>query len=1502
MDDDEDGFRTSSLLSSTEIGITQVRVNDNNSIEATVKIEKINDEIVTPAVGMFDCKKCDLKYKYYTSWLNHMEREHDGQLNNDPESDVEQDYDDENSRRTSKRRRRPQTPRMTVKKKKTDKESSTSTSETEDGSSSDWEPFLDDEDDEDYQEVDKKSKKKTGFCKRRGRPPKVKKVIYGDDDEVPSKSVKNRASTKRSIPNRIKQLSKPSVVWTHFNSTDNSLKKECIHCRKLLTFDPESGSTGHLWKHLYAEHDIVNPNAKEGTHEKKLTKKATNVNNVTKRRSTFSQVWQHFEKSEDRSKAICKHCSKVMKYTEKSGTTAHFWYHLWTEHQILNPKSDGPKKSWLSKIKFPSESENDSEDATSVENDNEDSNSQTMVKRGKTSSIWKYFEEVDPSQIRCNECQETLYRNPGYASTTHMWRHLYRQHGISKDGIDTKASKVEKGKRGKYSLVWKYFKQDKENSDATCTSCSDFKTACFGKVTKEMMEHVIQVHEEDINQTTEKSSDITEKGPTNDSLAWRYFVIDWSQPSNGDYALCQKCDIRVSCKTTNSTMLSHICNHHGTDTPKDYPIQKEGLPLLTPQDLVERKEKQLEKKVCRESKRQEQDKRVDDEDETDFESWERKQQPKKTKARKFSLVWKYFRKFSDDQAKCNVCPSRVLFVFRKKSSTKELLQHILEVHGEDNKSYRAAKRREMSDLYPRTKRQPRPKTLSIVWRYFKIDPDDERFSVCQSSKCHSFRTSNTQSTVKMLAHIRDDHTNDDEHDYPIKLPGKPNVTPKKLKDREESRLHHEHQALSEIKNGRHKNSFVWNYFVKIGDNEVRCQECETTMKFGTSFFLNSKMIRHLKSAHGIQNTEKYREDEIDRFKSCRRQRKSIAWEYFKEIRPGMLRCHKCLDYEVKIDVSRSTSHLLHHIRLNHSQDLDVKDMKAKKKRSIVWRYFRSESKEVVICLRCNNRVDRTRGSTSNMLYHIQTKHFMDTEEDYPIKDDEIEEEDDLVDDSVDIPKVSRNKKSAPKIVLADKCHLCNEHFEDDAVLVDHLRSEHFEKPRGIVKEKKMPKPPSKTLGKKRLECDICFHGFEQDWLLAKHRLEKHQEKTILEDIEVLPEMPPGFLEQDQPKLPSKIPCEHCGFMVSHSGLDYHVLSVHKPEDRPYGCDQCDLRFVFPNRLLWHRREDHRKDLTLFVCDHCGKTYNCIKKFRRHVKDNHEDPTSECKVCGQVVKKGKAMKSHMSKVHDGFMRFQCKFCGRKFWRNDNMTSHINKTHADGVYHPDLFAKNDQIDWRNYGQNNRDRVPRGTGAKAMKKKMMEAGHEISPAKKTTRKTAKEQSSTQEEAEAALRIEEVCDDSNSTIYQTNSEVIDFSEMHETVPLQTVFLQQHHHQNEQPYHSYQTPAILQYQMPSSSSRSHSHNTRFSSQQSHHSLTSCQYNPSHGISSSSDQQHMLNQLHSSAAVIAAAQSQLYMNLQPIVISGNCRLCKTNFNDIKSHYIDYHRFPLEAAMEFLNMQ
>ena len=127
-------------------------------------------------------------------------------------------------------------------------------------------------------------------------------------------------------------------------------------------------------------------------------------------------------------------------------------------------------------------------------------------------------------------------------------------------------------------------------------------------------------------------------------------------------------------------------------------------------------------------------------------------------------------------------------------------------------------------------------------------------------------------------------------------------------------------------------------------------------------------------------------------------------------------------------------------------------------------------------------------------------------------------------------------------------------------------------------------------------------------------------------------------------------CDKCGQKFQRmDNLRRHQLEVHKSSasfnlaycdkyQKPWKCNFCEECFKRKGTLEDHQREVHNNEPSTRKCETCGKTFNRISNWRRHI---------------QIHKKLLNVENEAN--------YKCEKCGKTFGRKDNLKKHVNNIH-------------------------------------------------------------------------------------------------------------------------------------------------------------------------------------------------------------------------------------------------
>lgn len=130
--------------------------------------------------------------------------------------------------------------------------------------------------------------------------------------------------------------------------------------------------------------------------------------------------------------------------------------------------------------------------------------------------------------------------------------------------------------------------------------------------------------------------------------------------------------------------------------------------------------------------------------------------------------------------------------------------------------------------------------------------------------------------------------------------------------------------------------------------------------------------------------------------------------------------------------------------------------------------------------------------------------------------------------------------------------------------------------------------------------------------------------------------------------------------------------------KPYGCHLCDLRFNRRDNLQHHLNRLHpngviklekcRSDVQTWLCEVCGKTFNCRSRLKTHEAIHSGVKPYRCDLCPKAYMRNNDLEHHKKIVHiDGADELPqsssllCDFCGKEFKCKSQLAIHF-QTHT------------------------------------------------------------------------------------------------------------------------------------------------------------------------------------------------------------------------------------------------
>lgn len=345
---------------------------------------------------------------------------------------------------------------------------------------------------------------------------------------------------------------------------------------------------------------------------------------------------------------------------------------------------------------------------------------------------------------------------------------------------------------------------------------------------------------------------------------------------------------------------------------------------------------------------------------------------------------------------------------------------------------------------------------------------------------------------------------------------------------------------------------------------------------------------------------------------------------------------------------------------------DVDKSKRKSRKNKVLTAEKRQVSQPTNCRKCNIKFNN---AEAYRVHFKQNHSKLKRAPDDDVPDDFVKE---MLQKKMERKMMKQSQSNA--VGIRDFCRKCGKEFDDDNLVVIHLRIDHFESEYGkdifrntwrkrTTRHVKRDSDQNKHLF--QFVCDVCSHRFKTVDTLSHHRKAKHDLETVVDGKVIPPD--------------NEMVCDECGKLCqSRNALANHKSNVHR-KLKPYPCDFCEMSFVTKPLLLLHRRSKHLKEQAkIITCEECGLTFTNMKFLTKH-KRTHTDFRFKCQYCPRSFRSVSALQGHTDKNHLKVMRHECKFCGRKFWNTANKAKHVKQKHSDGIIHQDLIAINRDKDW-------------------------------------------------------------------------------------------------------------------------------------------------------------------------------------------------------------------------------
>ena len=317
------------------------------------------------------------------------------------------------------------------------------------------------------------------------------------------------------------------------------------------------------------------------------------------------------------------------------------------------------------------------------------------------------------------------------------------------------------------------------------------------------------------------------------------------------------------------------------------------------------------------------------------------------------------------------------------------------------------------------------------------------------------------------------------------------------------------------------------------------------------------------------------------------------------------------------------------------------------------------------------------------------------------------------------------------------CNYCGNEFKSQYNLRDHVRGIHETSKEPIVVEilskdytVEMTHHNVSKPNQSEFKCDVCQMTFNHVGPLHTHKLRKHPEnptnwlcyycgkefncqKNMKDHVREIHENPKLMDLKDQNDCAIKenpVCSNEDPIPFEDDNVDMND-DISKPS-QSFKCDVCQMNFNHAGTLHTHKLRIH--SVNSWICDYCGKEFNCRKNKRDHVrmiherhkkvivikgsqkdlkdekdfeiKENHVDSNEEpilpedhneemnddlsksspskfnCDICHKFFNSAGTLHTHKLRKHtENPEKWICEQCGKEFNCRKNMKDHVREIH-------------------------------------------------------------------------------------------------------------------------------------------------------------------------------------------------------------------------------------------------